>query len=138
MKSLHLPDYITIYYSLNVEIGRYQKIPSKFSFQRLPFELKIEKSQNNFLIEQGADKIITGRFLNKKREFFTGLKSTKFQNWYQGDNFEMVKGFKVRSLIIFHFSLNYEHLTIYYFNRYYKDSSTEREIFVNKFISSIE
>ena len=138
MKPFHFPDFKTIDYTLNIEIGRYQKTPSKFSFQRLPFELKIEKSQNSFLIEQGAETILTGRFVNNKRQFFTGLKNTKFQNWYQGDNFEIIKGIKIRSLIIFNFQNDYNQLIVYYINRYYKDSPIDREIFVNKFISTIE
>lgn len=133
-----MADYKVIRYQLNLEIGRYQKNPSEFIFNRIPFELKIEKSQKHFLKEQGADKIITGRFVNKKREFFTGLKPTKYSNWYQGDNFEIVKGIKIRSLMIFHFNVNFAELTIYYFNRYYKDSPFERELFVNTFISSFE
>jgi hypothetical protein len=131
-------EYKSVKYLLNPHSGRYEKQPARIPFQKLPFELKIEPTQDQRIKSQGADTIITGRFLNKKREFFSGMRRTGFKLWFHGNDYEFVKGEKVNSLVIFQFSIDDSELTVYYFNRYYKHSVTDRESFVNTFIGGYE
>ena len=119
---------------MNPETGQFQKLPSLESFLKMPFELKIETTRANQIKGQGAEQIITGRFVNKKRTFFSGLRRTEYSNWFHGNDFEYINGEKVNSLVIFQISPNAEFLNVFYFNRYYKYSPNEREQFVNRFI----
>lgn len=137
MESFNSPDYKVVQYALNPESGRYEKRPTKISFNKLPFELKVEPTQDKRIKAQGAETVITGRFVNKKREFFSGLRQTGKSGWYYGNDYEFVKGQKVNSLVIFGFSQEDAELTVYYFNRYYKQSASERESFVNQFIRHV-
>lgn len=132
-KSFNSVHYKIVDYRLNRESGRYEKQPEKITFLKLPFELKVENSQKEFLIKQGATTLVTGRFKNKKREFFTGLIpiSTGF---YIGNDVEFIQGVKINSLIVFQFSNNNQDLTVYYFNRYYIDNRELRIKFVMDFI----
>jgi hypothetical protein len=122
-------------YRLNFKTGRYEKLPTRISFNKLPFELKVEKTIDEKIIQQGADHIITGRIVNHKRTFFSGLRHTKYRNWYHGNDYGFSKGKKYNSLVIFQFAANDEQLNIFYFNQWYKNSSRERLDFVNYFIS---
>lgn len=132
-KQFNTIHYKIVQFKLNSESGRYEKQPETISFLKLPFELKVENSQKEFLIQQGANTLITGRFKNKKREFFTGLipVSTGF---YFGNDVEFVHGKKKNSLIVFQFSNNSQDLTVYYFNRFYIDNREARIKFVKDFI----
>lgn len=123
---------------MNPKTGRYEKEPSKFNFMKLPYELKVEVTQDQRIKAQGAQNIITGRFVNKKREFFSGLRGTAFKHWYHGNDYEFVRGEKVNSLVLFQFSEQDEFLTVYYFNRYYKQSIEQRLELVNSFIGRAE
>ena len=125
--------YKELKYKLNSETGRYQKQPEIIPFLKLPFELKVESTQKDFIIQQGANQIITGRFKNKKREFFTGLIPVE-TNYYLGNDYEYLQGQKKNSLIVFEFSENAEYLTLNYFNRYYIDNREARIKFVCAFI----
>ncbi len=129
-KSIH---YKIVQYKLNRESGRFEKQPEKISFLKLPFDLKVENSQKEFLIQQGANTLITGRFKNKKREFFTGLIPVN-TGFYFGNDVEFVLGKKKNSLIVFQFSNNAQDLTVYYFNRFYIDNREARIKFVTDFI----
>lgn len=124
--------YKEVKYKLNPE-GYYQKEPEKIPFLKLPFELKVEPSQKEFLKQQGADQIITGRFKDKKREFFTGLIPIVESQVFMGNDYENIKGVKKYSLIIFKFSPCNGYLTAYYFNRFYLDKREIRIQFVNAF-----
>jgi hypothetical protein len=123
---------------MNPKTGRYEKEPSKVNFMKLPYELKVEETQDQRIKAQGAQNIITGRFVNKKREFFSGLRGTAFKHWYHGNDYEFVRGEKVNSLVLFRFSEQDEFLTVYYFNRYYKQSIEQRLELVNSFIGRAE
>jgi hypothetical protein len=112
-------------------------MPSKIAFQKMPFDLKIEVTRDNRIVQQGAGTIITGRFVNNKREFFSGLRPVKQTNWYHGNDYEYLKGKKVNSLVIFELSNCEEFLNVYYFNRFYKQSPQERESFVLSFIGGL-
>ena len=137
MSNVFIPDYKLLKYRFNPETGRYQKMPSKIAFQKMPFDLKIEVTRDNRIVQQGAATIITGRFVNNKREFFSGLRPAKKSNWYHGNDYEQVKGKKVNSLIVFELSNCEEFLNVYYFNRFYKHSPQERESFIMSFIGGL-
>jgi len=137
MGLLNLPDYKVLQYTMNPATGRYEKVPTKIAINKLPFELKVESTQDPKIQAQRAEEVITGRFVNKKREFLTGLRRTMLPGWYYGNDYEFVKGQKVNSLVIFSFSDDDAALTIYYFNRFYKLSADERESFVNAFIRNV-
>lgn len=132
-KQFNFVNYKVVTYQLNRESGRYEKQPETISFLKLPFELKVEKSQKEFLIKQGATTLITGRFKNKKREFFTGLIPIN-TGFYVGNDWEYIQGKKKNSLVVFQFSNNNQDLTVYYFNRFYIDSREARIKFVKDFI----
>lgn len=135
-KTFNFVIYKELKYKLNSETGRYEKQPEKIPFLKLPFELKIEPTQKDYIIRQGAKEIITGRFKNKKREFFTGLIPI-YKTFFLGNDYEFINGQKKNSLIVFEFSESAEYLTIYYFNRFYKDYPEERLKFVLLFIQHI-
>ena len=132
-KQFNFVHYKITNYRLNRESRRYEKQPEIISFLKLPFELKVENSQKEFLIQQGANTIITGRFKNKKREFFTGLIPIS-PGFYLGNDWEFIQGKKKNSLIVFQFSNNSQDLTAYYFNRFYLDNREARIKFVKDFI----
>ena len=138
MEQFNSPDFKVIRYRMNPKTGRYEKEPSKINFMKLPYELKVEVTQDQRIKAQGAQNIITGRFVNKKREFFSGLRGTGFKHWYHGNDYEFVRGEKVNSLVLFRFSEQDEFLTVYYFNRYYKQSIEQRLELVNSFIGRAE
>lgn len=133
------PECKTVCYLLSPQTGRYEKQPMRIPFNKLPHELKIEPTQKDFLKQQGANEIITGRIKNGKREFFTGLVPIFNSTiWYYGNDFEFVKGQKKLSLIVFEFSIDNSRLTVYYFNHFYKDSREQRIEFVNAFANHIK
>ncbi len=127
--------YKEVRYKLNPE-GYYQKQPERILFAKLPFELKVEPSQKGFLKQQGANEIITGRFKNKKREFFTGLIPIE-TNFFIGNDWEFIQGQRKISLVVFQFSEDDLCLTVYYFNRYYIDQREARIKFVSAFIQHL-
>ncbi len=137
MASFNSPDYKVLRYLLNNESGRYEKQPTRIPFNKLPFELKIEPTQDPKIQAQGAEMVITGRFVKKKREFFSGLRKTIRPNWFYGNDYEFVQGRKLNSLVVFAFSGNNAELMVYYFNRYYIQSAIEREAFIKSFISHV-
>lgn len=136
-KLFNFVHYKEVKYKLNSETRYYQKEPEKIQFLKLPSDLRIEKTVKEFLKQQGANEIITGRFKNKKREFFTGLIPIH-TNFFEGDNYEFIKGAKKKSLIVFEFSDNSEYLTLNYFNHFYKESREERLNFVLLFIQHLK
>ena len=132
------PEFKEIKYRFNPESGRYQKMPSKIAFQKLPFDLKIEITQDRKISSQGAEYVLTGRFVKNKREFFTGLRVTNSELYYYGNDYEFVQGKKIKSLIITKSSKCEEFLTIYYFNRFYPLNPSSCDSFVNSIIREIE
>ncbi len=132
-KLFNFVHYKEVKYKLNSETGYYQKEPDKIPFLKLPSDLKIEKTVKEFLKQQGANEIITGRIKNKERLFFTGLIPIQ-NNFFEGDNYEFIKGVKKKSLIVFEFSESNEFLTLNYFNHFYKENKEERFKFVLSFI----
>lgn len=133
---LNFPKYNSIVYHNNPLTGRYEKQPSMIAFNKLPFDLKVQMSQKQWLKEQGADQIITGPIQNGKREFFTGLLSIE-NHCYMGNNYEYVKGVKKLSLIVFIFSHDHKKLNVHYFSRFYIENPNERLKFCLYFINNI-
>jgi hypothetical protein len=132
------PENYTIEYRLNTISGRYEKQPMRIEFNKLPNELKVERTQDKRILANGANEIITGRIKGGKREFFTGLISiTSFKNFYYGNDYTFNNGTKKNSLVIFKFSEDNRQLIVYYFNSFYKDSRQEREKFVQLFINRL-
>lgn len=128
------PKYHVIEYLNNPMSGRFQKQPSLIAFNKLPFELKVEPTQEDRIRQQGAKNIITGKIKDGKREFFTGLIPLT-QYCFMGDNCEYIKGQKKNSLLIFIFSEDSLRLTVYYFNHYFIHNRTERIKLCNNFIN---
>ena len=138
-ESFNLPEFKTLNYVLNVEIGKYEKQPDLGPFNKLPFELKVEKTYKPEIVKNGANEIITGRIKGGQRMFFSGLIAVpKFTNWFYGNDYEFKNGQKKNSLVLFHFANNNRELVIYYFNNYYKDSRVERESLVVRLIKFIQ
>lgn len=133
----NFPKYHTIVYRNNPLTGRFEKQPAIISFAKIPFDLKVEPTQEDRLVRQGAKTIITGRIKSGNREFFTGLIPLD-QNTFVGNHYESVKGVKKLSLIVFVFSDDNAVLTVYFFNHYYIDSRTERLKFCQKFINNLK
>jgi hypothetical protein len=134
----NLPEFKTLNYVLNVEIGKYEKQPERIPFNKLPFELKVEKTIDEKIKKNGANEIITGRIKGGQRMFFSGLIAVpKYNNWFYGNDYQFKNGQKKNSLVLFHFANNNRELVIYYFNNFYKDSRVERELLVIKLIQSI-
>lgn len=128
-----LAKYKEFIYKLNVETGYFEKQPSKFTHQKLPFELKREPSQCNYLKNRGAKEILQSRQIENKRPFHTGLLPTGSNGVFQGDLMERVRGQKVKSLIIFHF-VDDATINVYFFNRLYFDKPQYRLEWCNQFI----
>lgn len=63
-----------------------------------------------------AENLIEGHTVNKRKEFFTGLITTQFQNLYFGD--DGYNQLKKKSFILFHFSTDKTVLICYHFNDY--------------------
>lgn len=135
MDMLKFPEYKTVVYLLNSETGKYQKEPERVPFSKMPYELKVENTQDPRIKANGANEIITGRIQNGKRLFFTGLVPVFNSSvWYYGNDYQTTPQGKKNSLIVFHFTRDNRELHIYYFNSYYKQNRTERINFVSQFI----
>ncbi len=131
----NFPKYHTIEYKNNPLTGRFEKLPNIIAFNKLPYDLKVEPTQKEFLIQQGANTIITGRINKGQREFFSGLIPLNNYSFY-GNDYEFIKGVKKLSLIIFVFSSDSAKLTIYFFNQFYKDNRAERINFCLSFLAT--
>ncbi len=129
-----IPKNTCLEYVLNIETGYYQKQPSKLPFLKLPFELRVEPTQELKIKAQGAQNIIRGRIKNGKYQFFTGLVPICAFH-FQGDYVEFIKGAKIKSLILFRFSEDYSKLTVFCFSRFYKENPIERNNFLKQFIN---
>ncbi len=138
MVDFKFPECKTVFYTLNPETGKYQKEPERIPFNKLPYELKIEPTQDPKIKANGANEIITGRIRNGKREFFTGMVPlfNSTQN-YLGNDYQLTAKGKKNSLVVFQFSTDNTRLKIYYFNHYYIHNRNERLKFVSTFLNNI-
>jgi hypothetical protein len=125
------------FYIQNAESGYYEKQPTQVPFQKLPFELKMELSQEPYLKNLGAESLLRSRTANGKKKFHTGLIPLPENDCFEGDFVEFVKGKKTKSLIIFWFVTPAE-IRVFFFNRYYIDKKETRELRCNQFIRLIK
>jgi hypothetical protein len=130
--------YKTVIYKNNPEFGYYEKQPQRVPFNKLPFELKVERTQLEKLKSQGAEQVICSRKKNGKYLFFTGLQKTCELNSFLGNDYTHIKDVKKNSIVVFSFSEGDKILTVYYFNLFYKDYPEERIRFVNDFLSFLK
>ncbi len=143
MKNSTKPHFKVVYYTNNPETGYFTKNvkqAEKTSVMRLPYQLKVEKTQLT-QIKCNAERIIRGKEKYKTNsnnyKFFTGLQETEFSNWFLGNDYEFIRGEKVLSLVLFHFSNENEILSVYYFGRYFIEQSAKRRQFVKQIITQI-
>ncbi len=108
------PEHKELKYKFNSETRYYEQTNAPLSFNKMPFELKVEETQRKDIIK--SKYVIHGRIKNGKYKFFTGLIPTGYKTQYYGDHYEFIKGIKKNSFIIFQFSENKRELTIYFFN----------------------
>lgn len=130
-----VPDHKHLSFTLNAGTGYYQMTNGELSFQKVPNELKIEKTQRPDIIK--SDFIIRSRVINGKYSFFTGLLKTNFDNWFFGDFYEIRNGIKKNSFILFRFSPDQIDLDIFFFN-HFKLYPKRRGLFVRNFISNLK
>lgn len=137
------PIFKSVYYTNNPETGYFtktEKQAEKTPVMRLPYQLKVEPTQLH-QIKCNAQTIIRGKekfkTTNGNFKFFTGLQETDFKYWFVGNDYEYIKGVKVLSLVIFHFSNENDFLNVYYFSRFYKEQSTKRREFVNNIVPKL-
>lgn len=137
------PIFKVVYYTNNPETGYFtksEKQAEKTPVMRLPFQLKVEPTQLH-QIKCNAKTIIRGKekykTTNGNFKFFTGLQETDFKLWFLGNDYEYVKGQKVLSLVLFHFSNENDCLNVYYFSRFYKEQSAMRMEFVNSIVPKL-
>ncbi|MEI8270388.1 MAG: hypothetical protein WCG45_03380 [bacterium] len=121
-------------YILNPESNYYEKVRGERNFTKVPIELKVEKNKGENLIK--SDFIIHGGNGNENYSFITGIIHTKFKNWFFSDYFEIIKGSKRNSFILFHFLPKIETLEIYFFN-HFKLYPKRRGYFIRDFKTSL-
>lgn len=136
-KKFNFVHYKIVLYLKDLDTGKYVKQPQKVEFSKLPRTLKIESTREQRLINQGANEVITSPKKGGKYEFFTGLIPFS-DNIYFGNDYEYIKGQKKNSLCVFCLSNDFQKLTVYYFNRFYKDRKKDRINFVGSFIEHLK
>ena len=137
-KTFNLPHYKAVVYRFNPETGYYtktEKQPFKTPVMRLPFELRSEQTRAE-QIKCNAGEVLVSRERTKtgSYKFFTGVQKTGFENWFLGNDYEMRNGKKIVSLILFHFTEEFSHLTVYYFSGYDKKNKVLRLQFAREVI----
>ena len=129
-----LPQYKTVIFANNPQTGYYTKTskqPCKTPVMCLPYELKVEPTQLH-QIKCNALQIIRGKetFKSGAFKFFTGIQETGVNQWYAGNDYEILKTGKRLTLCLFHFTKEGERLTVFYFSRYYIENREARERFI--------
>jgi len=107
----------------------------ELGFSKVPNELKLEETQKKSIIH--SDYLIRSRQKDGKYQFFTGLLKTNFDYWYFGDFFEIRKGIKKNSFILFHFSLDQTRFEMFFFN-HFKLYPDRRGHFIRDFINGLK
>jgi hypothetical protein len=129
------PEHKHLVFHLNHETGYFEMTRGFIGFQKVPPELKIEKTQRPEIIK--SECVIRSRVKNGKYSFFTGLLKTNFDHWYFGDYFEIRDGVKRNSFILFHFSQNQTGFDMYFFN-HFKLYPDRRGHFIRDFITNLK
>lgn len=127
-----------IVYDINVETGWYIRRPQAVHFAKMPGQLKVERTHVDRFRQQGAETIITGPVRDKRRTFYTGLRTLPVEGWHIGNDYEQRKGRKVLSLVLFRFSADHAELTVYYFNGFYRADIEDRTRYAVAFIHDQE
>ncbi len=110
------PQHKELQYKYNSISKYYELVESPLSFNKLPFDLKVEETQKTEQIK--SKHVIHGRIKKGKYSFFTGLLETGVNGIYYGDHYEYIRGKKKNSFIIFVFSPNKIDLAVYCFNNF--------------------
>ena len=131
----HPTDCKHLVFELNPETHYYQMTRGELGFTKVPGELQLQVTQRPEIIKAGV--IIQSRMVNGKRQFFTGLLKTSFENWYFGDYYEVKHGIKRNSFILFHFREDQKAFQMYFFNLF-KVYPGQRDGFIYQFINSLK
>lgn len=130
-----------IRYVQNVETGYFEKQPSTLTFQRLPFELKIEETQDEKIKRNGALYILRGRVSGGKYTFFTGMLPVRHPRWdgfYIGNDYQYRAKKKINSLIVVRLAApDAGQMDVHYFQGFYIENREERIKAVINYIDSI-
>lgn len=127
-----------IEFNLDHDAGWYVRTPELVPFPKVPHRLKVERTQVERFRDQGAEVVVTGPMRAKRRTFYTGLRSLPVEGWFIGNDVEFVNGKKVLSLVLFRFNDRKDHLTVYYFARYYRADREDRTQLAVAFINEQE
>lgn len=138
----NLPQYKAVFYDFKHQTGYYSKVElesNKSTAMRLPNELRYEQTRSE-KIRCNASQIIVSkeRVKNGSYKFMTGIQSAGIKNWYLGNDYEYKGNKKVVSLILFHFTDEFNRLSIYYFSGYDKKSKTMRLKFAKNVIPLLQ
>lgn len=118
--------YELIHYLRNADTGRFLKCLELVNFPRLPPELETQHTREERLLRNGADQIITGRFHKKRREFFTGLRSTGFPQLRSGNDVD-------KSEVLFLFAEDFSKMAVFHFTGW-RCFPSERQAFFAEFV----
>lgn len=132
------PRYHRITFDLDRDAGWFMRTPELVPFPKVPDRLKVERTYMDRFRDQGADHMITGPMRAKRRTFYTGLRPLPVDGCFSGDDVEFVNGKRIRSLVLFQFNAAKDHLTVFYFPRYYRDGLADRTRFAVDFLTSQE
>lgn len=133
MNGIHSTEPEISTYLLNDETHYYVRATAPPDFNKLPSELKVEKTQRPDQIRSNI--ICRGRIENGKYKFFTGLLPTQYTttaHLYFGDHYEFRNGKKINSFMLFQFKEGNGKLIIYYFN-HFKVYPNKRQSFIAAF-----
>lgn len=122
-------------FALNPDTGYFEMTIGSLGFYKVPTELKLEDTQKWEFIK--SEFLIQGRIKDGNYLFFSGLLKTNFENWYFVDFFEIRKGIKKNSFILFHFSHDQTRFEMYFFNLF-KLYPDKRGYFIRDFITSLK
>lgn len=130
-----MPMYKCVKYRISQATGYYIKTdqqPDPYPFMRLPYELKRTTTQaENIKVNARELMISREKYRSGKYKFITGLQESDFNGWHVGNDYEMIHGQKVLSIVLFHFSEDRVNLTVYYFSRYDVETSDRRRQFAH-------
>lgn len=129
----HFTEPVISTYFLNDETRYYERATAPPDFNKIPAELKVEKTQRQEQIK--SEFICRGRIVNGKYKFFTGLLPTDYTataQLYFGDHYEFRNGQKINSFILFQFKEGNSKLIVYYFN-HFKIYPNKRQSFIAAF-----
>jgi hypothetical protein len=130
-----MPIFRRVQYRINQATGYYTKTdiqPERFPVMRLPYELKRTTTQaENIKINARELMVSREKFRSGKYKFITGLHEIDFNGWEVGNDYEMIHGEKVLSIVLFHFSQDRVDLNVYYFGRFDVGTADRRREFAN-------